>query len=192
MLKSVAMDKEFLYKLFFYSKKLLNGALFYAGWFYCVMSAAKGYPQEALFVTAAILIIHFLVFEQRRKDVILLITMVPIGFLLDSSYAYFGWVRFHSPNPLYPWMAPLWVLSLYAIFAITLNHSLSWLKAKPLYSAVLGTGGIASTYLAGLRLGAIDFIEPWYIVLGGIGAIWFFYTPALFAFCRYLDKRLGD
>lgn len=186
------MTKDLILKLIGLSKRLLNGFFFYLGWFVVVLAAAKDNPTFGVFITGILLGLHFLLFDQNRKDLVLLVVLSTAGFFLDSFYIWAGWLHYHSPNHWLPQFAPLWIVCLHAIFATSINHSLAWLKAFPPYAGVLGTFGIVTTYLAGARMGAIDFIAPYQWVLFYIGCIWFFYLPAVYWFSRWLDRKIGD
>ncbi len=186
------MDTGLIFKIMQYTKRLLNGLLFYIGWFACVVAAAKNAVHWAYIATFAILAAHFILQSHRLKDFILLITLSFAGFLLDSFFLHAGWLSYHSPNPWFATLAPFWVVCLHAIFSTSINHSLAWLKRRTYLEAILGAGGIAWTYLAGARLGAIDFLIPIPRALIGIGAVWFFYLPLVYWFSLWLDEKLGD
>jgi Protein of unknown function (DUF2878) len=186
------MDKKLAVKMGLYSKRFLNGLLFYAGWFVCIAAAKKNQYHLALYVTLVILITHFAFYNQRRKDLILLCTLSTAGLLMDTSFMRAGWLSYQSPNQWLPEIAPFWVGCLHAIFSTTINHSLAWLKIYPFYSALLGSAGIAWTYFAGQKLGAIEILIPNPLALIAIGSIWFFYLPAVYGFSKWLDKIFGD
>lgn len=186
------MDKELIYKFVFYSKKLLNGLLFYVGWFICVIAAAKNRPEWALVATVAIVAAHFILYDKRWKDFILLVVLSSAGLLIDTFFLWAGWISYQSPNRFFIHLAPLWIVCLHAIFSTTINHSLAWLKNYLFASSFLGAGGIAWTYLAGQRLGAIDLLLPNFLSLLAIGCVWFFYLPCVYWFSLQLDKKYGE
>ena len=66
---------------------------------------------------------------------------------------------------------------LWMIFAITLNHSLVWLKNRISLSVIFGAIGGPLAYLAGEKLGAIIITQQLSLVLLSIG--WALITPFL-------------
>lgn len=50
---------------------------------------------------------------------------LPMGFVVDTVMAATGLLRYASPVPV-EGIAPVWILSLWMGFALTLNHSLSY------------------------------------------------------------------
>lgn len=171
-----------------YSKRFLNGILFYVGWFVCIAAAANNTVGWAYIATFAILAAHFLLQDYRLKDFILLIALSAAGFLIDTFFLRAGLLSYHSPNPWFGGIAPFWVVCLHAIFATSINHSLAWLKGRTYLDAILGAGGIAWTYFAGARLGAIDFTLSPPLALAIIGGVWFFYLPLVYWFSLQLDN----
>ena len=66
---------------------------------------------------------------------------------------------------------------LWMIFAITINHSLVWLKNRKTLTIFFGAIGGPLAYLAGEKLGAITIVDPLSIVLLSLG--WATITPLL-------------
>ncbi|MBM3385296.1 MAG: DUF2878 domain-containing protein, partial [Betaproteobacteria bacterium] len=89
----------------------VNFLLFQAGWFACVLGAARGFPWQGALV--ALLIAAFIVFRSRnpRDELSLVLVAALIGFAFDSVLALTGWLSFAGAVPL-PALAPVWMVSL--------------------------------------------------------------------------------
>ncbi len=65
-----------------------------------------------------------------RSDLTLMLGTGVLGFGLDTLWVQTGLVRFTSPAS-WGGLAPMWIVSLWVGFALTLNHSLYPLKTRP-------------------------------------------------------------
>ncbi|MEO9946249.1 MAG: DUF2878 domain-containing protein [Paraglaciecola sp.] len=124
---------------------IINGILFQLAWF-----AAALLTQYAAFIISFILILHFVCSDKKLWDAKLLI-LAPIGWLTDSLLIHYSVITTESG-----WI-PVWLMLLWCVFVVSLNHSLFWLqKLKlPLLILVGAISGCAS-YTAAIRFGAID------------------------------------
>lgn len=124
---------------------------------------------------------------RARRDLRLLAVALPLGILLDTAFAASGWLRYAEPWP-WAWAAPVWIWSLWAGFAMTLNHSLAFLRERPLASALLGlVGGPLAYWAAAGAFDAVSFGAPVAWVMGTLALGWSVVLPTLFA----LDTRLS-
>lgn len=139
--------------------KLVNFALFQAAWFACVLGAGSGNVVLGTAVAVALLGVHFVwCTRDRRADARLIAVAVSFGAVADSLLLAFDRVEYVAP--LTSTFAPAWILTLWAWFAATQLHSMTWLQARPLAAVVLGVVGGPLSYLAGERMGALRFVEP--------------------------------
>ena len=78
-----------------------------------------------------------------------------------------------SPFPI----APVWILSMWLLFSITIKHSLSWLNSYKIGQVTLGLIGGPLAYIAGEKLGAVSLHDTsvFFLAIG-----WAVITPALF------------
>lgn len=128
---------------------VLNVALSQAGWFACVLSAAHGAPGVGTAVAACIVLLHLA----------LVASAVAVGAVLDSTLVAAGLIDFNGGKLLANGTTH-WMLALWALFAITLNASLRWLRGRPVLAAVFGALGGPAAYGAGASLGALSLLEP--------------------------------
>jgi hypothetical protein len=115
---------------------------------------------------------------QRRADVLLVACAALLGFAVDSLFAQSGLLSYSAAVPWAQW-APAWIVALWASFALTLNHSLAWLKRHLLIAALLGAIGAPLAYTAAARSGALAFPPSATTTLLLLAATWAVLAPAL-------------
>jgi len=86
-----------------------------------------------------------------------MVLAVLTGLVVDSLLVASGWLRYASPVPA--GLAPYWILAMWALFATTLNVSMRWLQGKTGLAVLLGAIFGPLSYVAGQRLGALEFID---------------------------------
>jgi hypothetical protein len=124
-------------------------------WFACVLGAAKDLAVLGASVAVVVTLAHLVLSGHRRAELALIVVAISIGLLVDSGLVSGGHITFHSGVWAQGW-APYWMLSLWAAFATTLNHSLRWLVGKPVIAILFGAAGGPLAYLAGEKLGALQ------------------------------------
>lgn len=171
--------------------RIFNSIAFYGGWTALVAYAAAGQPIRGLLVLAAIMVVHFILSHQRLKDVLFLLTVTLAGCLVDVGLLTGGVLTYASPNGWYEWLLPLWMAGVYLLFAAAVDYSLFWLREYPVAAAVLGAMGGISSYIAGAKLGAVQFLLPNGLSLLVIGIVWFVFMPAACWYSAWLDRRIN-
>ena len=159
-----------------------NVVLFQAGWFACVLGAARGLPWTAPVAIAAVVGWHLARARRFGRELALIALACLTGGAFDTLLVALGLVRFHPPAAL----PPAWMTALWALFATTLNVSLRSLRERPALAGLLGAAGGPAAYYSGARLGAIEFATVG-AALAAIGTGWALLTPALLRIARHLD-----
>lgn len=161
------------------TRKLLNFALFQAGWFACVLGGARGLPFLAVTVSAVVIALNMaFVSTQRGRDAGLLLAATLIGFCVDSACLLLGAFT-PTGASAHPFISPLWLILLWPVFATTLRASLGWLAGRYWLAAALGAVGGPLSYLAGARLGAAVLHPNRFFGLAVIAVAWAAVTPLL-------------
>jgi fucose 4-O-acetylase-like acetyltransferase len=75
-----------------------------------------------------------------------------------------------------PWLAPVWIIALWAGFATLLPVSLRWLLGRWRTAALFGAVGGPLAYYAGMKLGAVSFPDP-VVALAALAGGWAVLTP---------------
>jgi hypothetical protein len=164
--------------------KFWNFVLFQAGWFACIIGAAN---QQILWPVMACLLylaIHIGRSEYPYLELKLILKVVIFGVSADSLIANLGFLQFSDAWPS-AYLSPLWMWTLWALVASTINGSLSWLHGKPVIAAVLGAIAGPLSYEAGIRMGAGAWGSEGQ--LGGLmllGVVWGLAMPLFFYWQR--------
>ena len=165
----------------------INAVCYQATWLAAIGGAARGWwwlgPLMALLFAAWQLRVSL----RQRADVRLLGCAMVIGFAVDSMFAQAGLIGYGAAYP-WPQLAPLWIVALWASFALTLNHSLAYLQTHLLLAALLGAIGAPLAYSAAARWGALTLIAPTVSTLCALGLAWAVLTPALSLLAQRLHR----
>ncbi|MDE2137946.1 MAG: DUF2878 domain-containing protein [Gammaproteobacteria bacterium] len=122
-------------------------------WLIAVVGAGRGLVWPALAGLAVFAAWQLARSQAPRSDLKLCAVALVLGVLLDGALAHSGLLRYAAPQPAVPaGGAPLWILALWGAFALTLNHSLAWLRRRRLAATLLGVVGGPLAYLAAARL----------------------------------------
>jgi len=169
------------------TSKILNAVLFQLVWFACVWGGARG-----LWWLAVASVIGFALWQVPRSsaprtELALVGAAVVTGLVVDTTYVVAGLVSYPEPGP-WRGVAPIWILALWVGFALTLNHSLAWLKGRPLAAALMGgLAGPFSFWIGVTRFAAAEFVAPAPVVLMILGTVWAVLLPGLFALAGRLE-----
>jgi hypothetical protein len=164
---------------------LLNAALYQAGWLACALGAALGAPWAGPVAALAIVAWHLYRARRPLDELWLVLAAACGGLLFESALLQSGWIAY--PGGAGPGsLAPLWMVTLWGLFATTLNVSLRVLRERPVIAAILGAAFAPLAYYAGERLGALDLVSP-VAALAAIAIGWAIAMPVLFAAARRLD-----
>ena len=166
--------------------KIINFVLFQAAWFVCVLGASYNRTYLALTLSLIILLLHFAIIKNRMLELKLIIIAGFIGLLFDGALLNLDLIIYNDAGLPYPF-TPIWIVMLWMIFAITLNHSLAWLSQKIYISILFGAIGGPLAYIAGEKLGAITLLSTNSIITLSIG--WAFITPILLIIANKLNKN---
>jgi hypothetical protein len=158
---------------------IVNFTLFQLGWLICVLAAAYNYTAISVLSCAAIIALHLSLLSDSKSELKLILIAGCIGFLVDSLNIAFHVFQTGQPQGL-P-LAPLWLVALWMLFAISLRHSLAWLGSNAMMSAAFGAVFAPLAYYAGSKLGAVELPQNDVLVsLCAIGLAWSLVTPLLF------------
>ena len=156
----------------------INAFCYQATWLVAIGGAAHGWWWAGPAIAVLFAAWQLTVSAQNRADLLLIGCAIVVGFAVDSAFSASGVIRYASPVP-WPQLAPVWIVALWVGFALTLNHSLGYLKAHLVLAAVLGAIGAPAAYLAAARMGALTFAEPATNTLLVLATSWALLAPAL-------------
>ncbi len=165
---------------------LPNAIGFQLVWLVTVAGAGMGLWWPGLVVLALFATWQIGCSHCPKADLKLAAVAVAVGLLVDSAWIWLGLLHFATPLP-WTSLAPIWILVLWAGFALTLNHSLAGLRPYPALAVAFGAlGGPLAYWFAASTWKAATIAEgPWPYV--AIGLAWALMTPVLLA----LSARFG-
>ena len=120
-----------------------------AAWFVAVGFAARGLAWPGTVACLGFAALTWWQSPRRRSDLRLVAAALACGLLLDGALAATGWLAYAAPLPALP--APAWIVALWAAFAMTLQHSMQWLLARPLAAVLFGAMGGPLAYSGAAR-----------------------------------------
>lgn len=130
-----------------------------AAWFVAVGFAARGLAWPGIVACVGFAALTWWHSPLRQSDLRLVAAALACGLLLDGALAATGWLHYAAPMPALP--APAWIVALWAAFAMTLQHSMQWLLARPLAAVLFGAIGGPLAYSGASRgFDAVAFNMP--------------------------------
>lgn len=147
----------------------INLVVFQLGWFAAILG---GNLIATLFILPA-LCWHFFYSTCRKDDAISVLICVLLGIGHDSLLLNFNFLVI----PGYSVFPPFWLVLLWALLGITLNHSLHWIYERPLIAAVSGAIAAPLSYLAGVKLSDAEWAGSLPQIVFIIAIIWIFLLP---------------
>lgn len=168
---------------------LVNFAAFEIAWMSSVLGAAQQMPW--LGPVAALLVVAFHLKMARKpfEEVLLVISCALIGASFDSMLVAAGWVTYNA-GLFSDYLAPYWIITMWMLFATTLNVSMRWLRGKDKMAAILGFYGGPASYLAGEALGGIVLANKT-AALVALAIGWAIIMPVLMRLAQNLDGMPG-
>ena len=169
------------------ARGLVNFALAEVGWFAAVAGAAAGRPWLGPLVAIVVDAVHLAVSRGRKGEWLLLMASGLVGLILDGLLKAIGVVAYAADVAPASWLAPVWIVALWLLFATMLNESLAWLQGRPFLAAGLGAVFGPLSYLAGARLEAAWFPRSTAVAMVALAVIWAIALP----FLLWIAGRVG-
>ena len=164
---------------------LINFAAFQIGWFSSVIGAAKQMPWLGPVALLVVLAIHLRQARRPQLELLLVLSCGLIGVFFDSLLVAMGWVDYPS-GQISQSLAPYWIVTMWMLFATTLNQSMGWLKGRPLLATALGAIFGPASYIAGQKLGGIEFVA-FAPAIAALTVGWAVFMPLLMALAQRFD-----
>ena len=168
---------------------LANFAIFQVAWLSSVIGGAQEMPWLGPVAVLVALAVHLRYARKPVEEIILVLSCAVIGAGFDSALVNSGWVSYAS-GQFSAYIAPYWIITMWMLFATTLNVSMRWLRGKPVLAAVFGLFGGPAAYLAGQKLGGIILVDQT-MALIALGLGWAVIMPALMRLSEIFDGMPG-
>lgn len=165
-----------------------NVLLFQVAWFSGVLGAAHHQSGWGMVLIGGCVLIHVLGVPKRFRlaEFWLIGRCFLLGIVVETLFVWTQIMTYAETGP-WGWMCPLWLAGLWAAFAMTLNHSLKWLKNHVVGAAILGALLGPISYWAGVRLGAGEMPDPW-LSMFVISLVWLIALPLMM---RWAQREFG-
>src|SRR6056297_1293315 len=106
-----------------------NAVGFNIVWAVTVFGAAGGLPWAGPAALLVFATIQVSMATRPRYDLAAMAVFASAGLLIDSAWSLSGALTYAAGWPS-PQLAPVWLVSLWASFSLTLGHSLAWRRAR--------------------------------------------------------------
>jgi hypothetical protein len=168
---------------------LTNFAVFQIAWLSSVIGGAQAMPWLGPVAVMIALGIHLSSARKPLEEIMLVLSCALIGAGFDSFLVASGLVTYKS-GLFVEFMAPYWIITMWMLFATTLNVSMRWMRGKPALAAFFGMIGGPTTYLAGEKLGGIV-LSNQTAALAALAIGWAVIMPVLMRLSESLDGMPG-
>lgn len=123
------------------------------------------FRERGLIVWLALAVLACLMLPPARRLYAILLAVA--GSLLDAVWAMTGLIAFAGAS-----LIPLWMVALWLMFATVWTQLTRTTTLPGWILTLLATAGGPVAYLIGERLGAIEFLEPTFIVVSWMAPGW--------------------
>lgn len=150
-------------------------------WFAAVIGAGRGLAWPGVLAALVFVALQWHASPQRGGDARLVLVALLAGIVIDGALAASDLLAYAAAMPGIAW-APAWIVTLWAAFAMTLNHSLAFLQGRPWLAVVLGASGGPLAYWGAARgWQAVEFASPAWPGLLALALAWGLAMPLLAA-----------
>lgn len=184
-------------------KKIIDIILFYIGWYIIVISARDENILPVVLV-GIVALIHHLVWTRKnlKREILFIIIVTILGSTIDSINPSLGLIDFKLKTPSFIFGYPLWLTTLWAIFATMFSHTFAGLHGKYLFCAIVGFIGGPISYIAGEKIGALSYLganlntltpimTDKFLTLGICGLEWSLIFPLCLWLYEFLTKKFN-
>ena len=169
--------------------RVANALLFQLCWLAFVAGAGHGNAWIGFVPLAAFAAWQLHASRVRRADIELMAVSGALGFAVDTMYVQAGALHYAAAVPSTE-LAPVWIVGMWMAFALTLNHSLEFLRHNLLAALALGLVGAPVAYAIAVgKFGAASFDGTALFALALIGLAWGALTPLLAWLAGWLVAR---
>jgi len=157
-----------------------NAVGFQSAWWLTVGGLVMGYPLLGpLAMTLYMITDHLTLTKKAQSEIRLILSAMLLGTIADTLFNVSGLISYAGGYSVAPFLAPLWITLMWGGFAATLNHSLSWIKPKPILGFIMGAIFGPLSYMAGAKFDALQFNMDMTLSLIILGLFWGISIPAL-------------
>jgi len=168
---------------------LANIVVFQVAWLLSVIGGAQQMPWLGPLACLVALVFHLRAARRPFDELLLVLACAMIGACFDSILVAAGWVTYKA-GLFSDHFAPYWIITMWMLFAMTLNVSMRWLRGRPKLAALFGFYGGPASYIAGQALGGIVLANQ-IAALTALAIGWAVMMPMLMSLAEKLDGMPG-
>ena len=158
----------------------VNVLIYQIVWFLCVFKGDGG-----ALISLGLLVGHLLWSPLRQADLKMMLMLLLVGLFIDGAIRYGGLVSYRVDGvPIPFWLAVIWLA-----LAILPNHSLRWLKGRPLLSSLFAAVGGPLAYWAGVKAGSATFNVTLFGSLALLAIVWALFWPLAMTIANRLAPK---
>jgi len=174
----------------------INLLLFQLAWFSCVLLRS----WFAIGIVAAVVVVHILLTDRRRAELLFIGILTLLGTLLDSVLMQAGMFVFERSD-MWPealgsrlsFLCPVWLIGIWIAFATTIGSTQSLLSGRQWLAPCMGAIAAPLAYFAGMRLGAMQFGWSNVTSLVVLAIVWALAIPSILALYRVVvDEQIRE
>ncbi|CAJ0706115.1 MAG: DUF2878 domain-containing protein [Ralstonia sp.] len=166
-------------------RALLYAVAGQAGWFVCVLSAARDAAWIGIVFVAVLLALHLQQARQPQRELRLVVWVVVLAAPWETLLIRAGLIAYPH-GTLWAGFAPPWLLALWVLFAIQVNVLFRWLRGRWWLALALGAVAGPLSFRAGAALGAAH-ISAMAATLGTLAIGWAIWMPLLVRMGEHSD-----
>ena len=156
-------------------------------WILCAFSTKWQQPYLGPIVTFFFILIHLIIVKFNVRDIKIISLAILIGLIIDSLFFQLNLIDYQGGILANFKIAPLWILSMWGGFVVTLLYTLNSIKNHYIISGLIGAIGGPLSYNAGVKIGSIIINGSLaYIILA---IIWGLIVPFLFYLINKLESN---
>ncbi|MCT7298947.1 DUF2878 domain-containing protein [Ralstonia sp. CHL-2022] len=148
-----------------------------AGWFVCVLSAARDAAWLGIVFVAALLALHLQQARRPYQELRLVLWVVVLAAPWETLLIRTGLIAYPH-GAVWAGFVPPWLLALWVLFAIQVNVLFRWLRGRRRLAMALGAIAGPLSFRAGAALGAAH-IPDMLVTLGVLAVGWAIWMPLL-------------
>lgn len=167
-------------------RPVVSGIQFQIAWLFCVLVES---PVAVIAFTLGGIWFHMRYVADVPGESLRMFRIWCVGILLDGLL-FTGGLLVNQDGSLLP---PIWLVCLWANFALALPYAFGFLRKNRWIAAALGAWAGPSSYYLGAQLnGEVSMMQPLTGTLLVFALIWAIFLPVLVAFSRLsLQERVG-
>ncbi len=156
-------------------------------WAACAYGATHELPLLGVYVGLVYILLHFIIVEERLRDLNIILIIGVLGIFLDYLNTRFNIVSF-STYDVTILLIPYWLMVLWLVFSLMIPHSLYWLVNNMTVASIAGAIGGSVSYFIGHKLGALTFSQPTSISFIIYFIEWAIFFPLALQVVKYLPR----